>query len=123
MQNFIVIQQVHHFQAAVFQLPTARGEAFMYEQRSNYMNDERAVVEVAADKFLELWRMPYSSHPEVAMGNPKTWPHDYKFHWSDEHFAKGIKNPRSPCAGELQNQTEETGALALIASRKIARSS
>lgn len=93
MRNFIGIQQVHHFQAAVFQIPTAKGLVFMYEDRSNYMNDERAVVEVDADKFLRLWRMPSSSHPEVAGGNPSTWPDDYKFHWSDKHFAEGFKNP------------------------------
>lgn len=93
MQTFIGVQQVHHFQAAVFQVPTRRGDVFMYEQRSNYMNDERAVVEVDAEKFLTLWRQPFSSHPEVASGTPETWPTDSKFHWSEKHFMEGRKNP------------------------------
>lgn len=93
MQTFIGVQQVHHFQAAVFQIPTSRGEVFMYEQRPNYMNSERAVVEVDAEKFLDLWRQPFSSHPEVASGTPQTWPDDSKFHWPDEHFMEGRKNP------------------------------
>jgi len=93
MRTFIGVQQVHHFQAAVFQIPTSRGEVFMYEELSSYMNSERAVVEVDAEKFLNLWRQPFSSHPEVANGTPQTWPNDSKFHWPDEHFMEGLKNP------------------------------
>lgn len=93
METFIGVKQVHHFQAAVFKIPTSRGDVFMSEQRSNYMNAERAVVEVDAEKFLRLWREPFSSHPEVACGNPETWPLDSKFHWPNDHFAEGIKNP------------------------------
>lgn len=93
METLIGIKRVHHFQAVVFQIPTSRGEVFMYEQRSNYMNAERAVVEVNSKKFLQLWREPFSSHPEVACGNPTTWPNDSKFHWPDGHFAEGLKNP------------------------------
>ncbi len=65
----------------------------MFEERSNYLNDERAVVEVDAEKFLTLWRQPLSSHPEIATGNPMTWPSDHKFQWPDKHFAEGIVNP------------------------------
>lgn len=93
METLIGVKQIHHFQAAVFEIPTSRGEVFMYEQRSNYMNSERAVVEVDSGKFLQLWRGPHSSHPEVANGNPESWPKDSKFHWSDTHFAEGMKNP------------------------------
>ncbi len=93
METLIGIKQVHHFQAVVFKIPTSRGDMFMYAERSNYMNAERAVVEVDSEKFLRLWRGPFSSHPEVACGNPETWPKDSKFHWSADHFAEGIKNP------------------------------
>lgn len=88
METFIGIKQVHHFQAAVFKIPTSRGDVFMSEQRS-----DRAVVEVDSERFLQLWREPFSSHPEVACGNPETWPLDSKFHWPNDHFAEGIKNP------------------------------
>lgn len=93
MQTFIGIRQIHHFQGAVFQIPTLRGDVFMYEECSNCMNRERAVVEVDAEKFLRLWRQPFSSHMEIAEGDPTTWPNDRKFHWPDMHFAEGIKNP------------------------------
>lgn len=93
MKTLIGVQQVHHFKAAVFQIPTTSGDVFMYQERSNYMNEENAVVEVDAKRFLALWRAPNSSHPEIAMGNPETWPSDYKFHWSEDHFSQGRRNP------------------------------
>lgn len=93
MKTFIGVQPVHHFLAAVFQIPTIRGDVFMYEVRTNYMNDERAIVEVDAEKFLELWRTPFSSYHKIALGTPATWPSDYKYHLSEEHFVQGRKNP------------------------------
>lgn len=93
MQTFIGIRQIHHFQGAVFQIPTTKGDVFMFEERTNYLNDERAIVEVDAERFLALWRHPFSSHSEIAAGNPETWPNDSKFHMSDKHFAEGILNP------------------------------
>lgn len=89
METLIGIKLVHNIQAAVFKIPTSRGDVFM----CNYKEAERAIVEVDARKFLALWREPFSSHPEVASGNPETWRNDSKFHWPDDHFAEGLKNP------------------------------
>lgn len=93
MRTFIGIQPIHHFKAALFQIPTRQGDVFMYEQCSSDMDGERAIVEVDATKFLDLWRSPLSSHHEIAMGTPATWPDDYKYHWSEKHFVEGRMNP------------------------------
>lgn len=79
----------------VFCVPTSqRGDVYMSISRTNYMNDERMVVEVDAEKFLQLWRNErFSLYPELNMGTPEIWKADRKFADAEEGFSKGRKNP------------------------------
>ncbi|CAE6958610.1 hypothetical protein R70211_06768 [Paraburkholderia domus] len=74
---------------AVFKVPTNLGDVFMKIAR----DESTAVVEVDAERFLDLWRGPLSSHCEVAHGTVDTWPSDYKFADAEEGFSEGEWNP------------------------------
>lgn len=65
----------------------------MRAERPNYNAERKAVVEIDSIRFLALWRQPHSSHRDIALGNPETWPSDYKYHWADDGFAEGPGNP------------------------------
>ena len=94
MQTFYKVAQIFGRQTGVFRVPTAkRGDVFLCVRRTNYLNDERTVVEVDAMRFLDLWRQPYSSHEDVAHRTPETWPRDYKFHEAESGFSGGESNP------------------------------
>jgi hypothetical protein len=95
MQTFRETRDFWGTSAAVFQVPTTeRGDVFMRISRTNYGNNERAVVEVDGDKFLSLWRSePYSIHADIAHGTPLTWEKDYKFHHAEDGFSRGPENP------------------------------
>lgn len=94
MQLLQGIQTVHYSHGAVFKIPTAdRGDVFMCATRTNYHNDERAVVIVDSERFLKLWRQPGSSHLDIATGDPTTWPSDYKFSDAEDGFLGGEQNP------------------------------
>lgn len=79
----------------IFEIPISNDRmVYMSVEKSNYCNDERCVVLVESNKFLELWRNePYSIHREQSMGNPTTWPHDYKYGQAIRGFSFGIENP------------------------------
>lgn len=94
MQLLQGIQTVHYSHGAVFKVPTAhRGDVFMCATRTNYRNDDRAVVIVDSERFLNLWRQPGSSHLDIAAGDPTTWPSDYKFSDAEDGFQGGEQNP------------------------------
>lgn len=79
----------------IFEIPISNGRTvYMSVEKSNYCNDERCVVLVDSNKFLELWRKePYSIHTQQSMGTPSTWPNDYKYGHAERGFSFGIDNP------------------------------
>lgn len=89
------IEEVYSNRYATFAVPTRdQGDVYMSVGRTNYLNDERIVVVVDAEKFLELWKAePYSLHTELAHGSPSTWPLDYKFKHAVDGFSRGPSNP------------------------------
>jgi hypothetical protein len=94
MKTLFDVRIVFWRQNAVFRVPTQRaGDAFMRVVLDEYGAGENSIVEVDAERFLELWRQKYSSHPEIAAGNPSSWPGDRKFSWAVDGFAHGEKNP------------------------------
>ncbi|HGO6074580.1 TPA: hypothetical protein ACK3Q6_004431 [Burkholderia cepacia] len=95
MQTFHKRAAIDHSISAVFRVPTGdAGNVFMRVDRTNYENDKRAVVEVRADRFLELWRQdPFGPHAELANGNPSTWINDRKYAQAVDGFAHGETNP------------------------------
>jgi hypothetical protein len=82
-------------QQFVFTVPLPEREpVFMSMDIDKYTRDGRAVVVVDSAKFLALWRAdPNNLHRDVAMGSPKTWPSDYKYHWVVDGFSYGHENP------------------------------
>jgi hypothetical protein len=71
-----------------------REPVFMRVDETPYENENRGVVIVDAKKFLKLWRAdPYKHHREIAQGNPRTWPQDYRFKDAAKGFSYGFKNP------------------------------
>ncbi len=95
MQTFYKRAMVFSTPSAIFRVPTRdRGDVFMRIGRTNYENDRRAVVEVDAEKFLDLWRRdPYGAHADVSRGNLATWIKDRKFSGAEDGFADGVRNP------------------------------
>lgn len=93
LRTFAGVHPIHHFQGALFGLRTDCGTVYMYEQRPTFGGDTWAVVEVDPERFLQLWRQPGSSHPEVAHQSPATWPLDRKYRWPARHFAQGAADP------------------------------
>lgn len=94
MHTFIGVQPVFHFKAAVFRIPTSAGDVFMRVDRTNYLNEERAVVEVDRERFFALWQSePYSIHAEQAHGNEESWRSDRKFAEAAKGFSLGADNP------------------------------
>ncbi|WP_051996355.1 MULTISPECIES: hypothetical protein [Massilia] len=94
MQTFSENREIYFQQCAVFRIPTAkRGDVFMRAERPNYNADRKAIVEVVAARFLALWRQPLSSHRDIALGDPTSWPSDYKYKWAEDGFASGAENP------------------------------
>ncbi|GAA0432264.1 plasmid fertility inhibition factor family protein [Massilia aurea] len=94
MQTLFEKREIYFTECAVFRIPTQTlGDVFMRAERPNYDADRKAVVEVDAVRFLNLWRQPHSSHREIALGDPGTWSSDYKYRWADDGFSKGAENP------------------------------
>jgi len=95
MQLLYKIETVFGKRYATFRVPTAlSGDVYMGVSRSNYMNDERSVVVVDAQKFLALWRAnPYDAQGDVQHGNPNTWKNDRKFESAEDGFSHGSDNP------------------------------
>ena len=93
LRTFAGVHAIHHFQGALFTVHTDSDMVYMSEEDPGSDGEAWAVVEVDAERFLQLWRQPGSSHPEVAHQSPETWPLDRKFHWPDKHFTEGRVNP------------------------------
>lgn len=91
--TFSGIHPVHHFQGALFALQTNSDTVHMYEEDPGSGGEAWAVVLVDPERFLQLWRRPGSSHPEVAHQSPAMWSMDRKFRGPDKHFAEGRANP------------------------------
>ncbi len=80
---------------AIFEIELEeQSNVFMSVSRTNYMNDERYVVIVDSEKFLELWRSePNSIHSEESMGNIQSWKNDRKYQDAVKGFSEGLENP------------------------------
>lgn len=69
---------------------------FMCVDRTAYMNKERCVVVVDAEKLLYFWRKaPNNYLSDISMGNPATWVKDKKYPGAESGFAGGKKYPVS----------------------------
>ncbi|MCC8397634.1 hypothetical protein LJ656_34395 [Paraburkholderia sp. MMS20-SJTR3] len=76
---------------AIFCVPTKqRGDVWM---RVSESERSQSVVEVDAARFVNAWRGPKSSHPEIAHLDEVGWRNDYKFHDAEEGFESGWGNP------------------------------
>lgn len=70
----------------------AKKTVYMAAHRTNYLNEERAIVIVDREKFLDLWKATDHEGPHP-FGNPESWRKDYKFHDAEDGFSHGSKNP------------------------------
>ena len=67
---------------------------YMSIQKSPSENENRAIVVVDAEKFLELWKKePNSIHYEISHGNPETWRKDKKYPYAESDFSQGENSP------------------------------
>ncbi len=67
---------------------------FMRISRSNYRNDERFVVWVSSDNFLDLWKANRrGSRNLISRGSVEDWKNDYKYFRAEEGFKGGFNNP------------------------------
>lgn len=79
---------------AVFCIHTNRGNLFMCVSRTPALNEERFVVEVDANKFLDLWRNTTNdAHFIIAQGTISEWKNDRKFIYAEDGFLQGQTNP------------------------------
>ncbi len=95
MHTFHRSATVHGVKTAIFRVGTAeRGDVFMCIARARYQNEQRAVVEVDASKFLGLWRNePHSLHEGLSHGSIRSWKHDPRFADIDCAFQRGELDP------------------------------
>jgi len=93
-------------EAATFEVKLEGGRTVHMQAQLPHEESHYVVVMVDADRFVELWRQPLSSHREVALNTPETWPTDYKYAYAVDGFSHGAENPvplakvscwRSPC--------------------------
>lgn len=119
MKTLVGTTVLHGLPCAVFRVSLADGrQAFMRVDRSNYNNDERAVVEVDASRFLRLWQAPGSSHRDVAMGIID-WHRDRKMHWAEDAFADGKTNPVPLANASCETYSPQRGRSWLSAARDV----
>lgn len=85
---------------ALFRVRTSVDDVYLSVSRSNYGNEERAVVEVDCARLLRLWRdEPRSEHAgpanlaNLANGNPQTWRAHPRFDLAAEGFSFGEHDP------------------------------
>ncbi|MBB2999301.1 MULTISPECIES: plasmid fertility inhibition factor family protein [Paraburkholderia] len=79
---------------ALFRVRTSFDDVYMAVIRSNYGNEERAVVEVERERFFALWRRdPQGSHAAYADGSMLTWRVDGRFDLATEGFSFGEYDP------------------------------
>lgn len=98
MQPFVSGHEIREIEyvgsRACFTVQTEEKPVYMCIERTNYRNDDRAVVVVDAEKFLALWRAnPKDLHADVSSGGPEEWRKDYKFNRAERGFSHGFANP------------------------------
>ncbi|MCG5076359.1 plasmid fertility inhibition factor family protein [Paraburkholderia tagetis] len=94
METKLGLRPYYTAQEMVFRIKTATGPVYMRTARTNFLNEERAVVEVDTHRFIELWkREPYSSPRSEAHGTPVSWKADRKFADAVKGFGHGDSNP------------------------------
>lgn len=82
--------------------------AYMTCKRTNYLNEERAIVILDTLKFLELWKAdPNPITPELSNGTRDIWIKDSKYPDAKSGFQEGIKNP-VPLARIAYHELENT---------------
>jgi hypothetical protein len=70
------------------------GIAYMTCRRTNYLNEERAIVILDTKKFQELWRAdPNPLTPELSNGTCARWVKDSKYPDAENGFKQGKENP------------------------------
>lgn len=79
--------------AATFEVKLQGGRTVHMQAELPHEEDYYAVVLVDAARFVELWRRPLSSHPDVAHKTVTTWPQDYKYQDAVDGFSHGAENP------------------------------
>jgi hypothetical protein len=80
-------------EAATFEIELEGGKTVHMQAQVPHEEDYYVVVMVDAARFVELWRQPLSSHREVALNTPETWPGDYKYSYAVDGFSHGAENP------------------------------
>ncbi|MFJ1470172.1 plasmid fertility inhibition factor family protein [Massilia orientalis] len=80
-------------EAATFKVALDGGRTVHMQAQLPQEGDYYVVVMVDAARFVELWRQPLSSHREVALNTPETWPGDYKYSYAVDGFSHGAENP------------------------------
>ncbi|CDY78648.1 hypothetical protein BGLT_04953 [Caballeronia glathei] len=94
MQTFDSVVQLFSSTVARFRIATQAGDVYMCAGRTNYLNEERAVVEVDTGRLFALWRAePNGLHAAQAHGHERTWRRDDKFQHAEEGFQGGKDNP------------------------------
>lgn len=94
METFYKLARVNYAMNAIFCIPSIDGNMFMCVNRTNALNEERYVVEVDTQRFLNLWRNTTdSNHAATAWGNSAAWKQDRKFLEAKAGFAQGEINP------------------------------
>lgn len=80
-------------EVASFQITLDGGRTVHMQAQLPHKEDYYVVVLVDAKRFVELWRRPLSSHRDIALKNPETWPQDYKYADAVDGFSPGAENP------------------------------
>lgn len=80
-------------EAATFEVALDGGRTVHMQAQLPHEEDYFVVVMVDAERFVELWRKPLSSHRDVALNTPETWPGDYKYSHAVDGFSHGAENP------------------------------
>lgn len=94
MKTYYKTSKIYGTTRALFCVSTRdRGNVFMSVAQGFEEPGKRAVVEVDASKFLNLWRDDRSYFSHIAKLEPPGWKQDYKFHWAEDGFSNGEHNP------------------------------
>lgn len=80
-------------EAATFQIMLDSGRTVHMQAQLPHEEDYYVVVMVDANRFVELWRQPLSSHQDIALETLETWPKDYKYKHAVDGFSHGAENP------------------------------
>lgn len=71
-----------------------QGKVYMSARCTEYNNEQKSVVFVDSQKFLNLWKNdPRKHEAKLANGNKEIWKSDYKYAAAEKGFSYGILNP------------------------------